>query len=46
VELREAIDYIVSGTFWHQQKDLFRPPIDSLLNHQLQPHNRSFANNI
>jgi starch phosphorylase len=33
VELREAMDCIASGTFWHQQKDLFRPLVDSLLNH-------------
>jgi starch phosphorylase len=27
------MDCIASGTFWHQQKDLFRPLVDSLLNH-------------
>jgi starch phosphorylase len=32
-ELREAIDSIASGTFWHQQKDLFQPLVDSLVNH-------------
>jgi starch phosphorylase len=32
-ELREAIDCMASGAFCHAQKDLFRPLVDSLLNH-------------
>ena len=32
-ELREAIDRIASGAFSPQQPDLFRPLVDSLLNH-------------
>jgi starch phosphorylase len=31
--LRDAIDCIASGTFWHQQHDLFQPFVNSLLDH-------------